>query len=222
MTQFVLPDHTKRTTILGRTGSGKSWFAVWLLGLMNYNHMPWIIFDFKDDELLNSLGAVRLAMGELPQNAGLYIVSVDPFDYDGFDDMMFQCWRRGNTGILIDEAMSDPVVKSKGYAKVMTQGRSRHVPCISCSQRPAWLSRVTLSESDYISVFSLNNKTDRVKVNDFIADGDEDFYKPLPDYYSRWYDVGNNNLLTMKPVPEKRLLIEKFNAKIEKQKPRVI
>ena len=210
-----LPDETKRTTIVGRTGSGKTWFGVWLLSMQNFLSMPWVILDFKRDNLLNSLGAQEITLQEIPIDAGLYIARVMPHDVEAVDNFLNEVWKVGRIGLFIDEAMSPAIVKSSAYGVVMTQGRALRIPVINCTQRPAWLNNVTLSESDYFAAFALNRKDDRKRISEFAGDEDYgDIFKNLNQYHCRWVDVSSNTISTIKPVPEKQLLIKSFADKL--------
>src|ERR1700751_6052757 len=52
---FRFPKPTQRTVILGATGSGKSVFGLWVLSYMNFEDMPWVIVDYKGDDLLEEI-----------------------------------------------------------------------------------------------------------------------------------------------------------------------
>lgn len=69
------PTDTERITIIGKTGSGKTQGAAWLLSGRSYTSKPWIVFDYKYDTLLNEIpGTKHIEVGsKLPKKPGLYL-----------------------------------------------------------------------------------------------------------------------------------------------------
>jgi DNA helicase HerA-like ATPase len=162
MSKLRLPNDTQRIAIVGRTGSGKTYAAAWHLSKRNFDTMPWIIFDFKYDPLLQNLGAIELPLGTLPDKPGLYIVHPFPDDKEGIDNYLWQIWKHENIGVFIDEGYM--VGDSSAFRAILTQGRSKRIPMIILSQRPVWLSRFVFSEADFFQVFQLNILNDRMQI----------------------------------------------------------
>lgn len=206
------PGNNNRTAILGRTGSGKTTFAVWLLSGFDFNAQPWLIANTKGDPLINEIaeieGVKTLELDETPGDTGLYIVNPAPDDGLALDGMFRRVWEKQNCGIYCDEGyMIDEV---GAFNACLTQGRSRHIPMIVLSQRPAWISKFVFSESDFISVFQLQHSADRKNVAQFVP-LDVDYR--LPKYHSFWYNVGDNELARLGPVPDKARILHTFRAK---------
>lgn len=212
MSEFKFPDASKRTVISGRTGSGKTQFGVWLLSHMDYKKRPWIIFDYKGDTLLNSIGAKELSIGTIPKKPGLYIVHPTPeFDDEKIDKFLWAIWAKGGIGIYIDEGYMIPR-NSPAFSTILTQGRSLEIPAIILSQRPVWMNRFVYSEADYYAVFQLNWEQDRKRVESYIPsqNGGSLLDKRLPQYHCYWYDVAEDEIFLMTPVPERDSIIARF------------
>lgn len=196
--EFRLPNNTQRTSVIGRTGTGKSVFGMWLLSESDFSSQPWVIVDYKRDELINSIDRIKeIGLNEVPKHPGLYRVHPHPDDEDGVDAFLMKVWERENTGLFFDEAYMLP--DKGGLRAVYTQGRSKHIPAITVSQRPVWLSRFAFTQADFHAVFHLNDNKDEEKAGSFMPRGS--LKKRLPDHHSKWYDVGQDALFTMQPAP---------------------
>ena len=104
---------------------------------------------------------------------------------------------------------------------ILTQGRSKHIPMIILSQRPMWLTRFAISESDYYQVFQLNDRDDRDRIKSFIPTDLEYWMMTqvnnpprLPKFHSLWYDVGRNELVVMQPVPDDNFILSLFERQL--------
>jgi hypothetical protein len=201
-----LPSNNHRLAILGRTGSGKTQAGVFHLSKRNYNEMPWIVFDFKGDTLINSIpGTERLPLGILPKRPGIYITSPLPDQEEQVDDLLWKAWGQENVGLYFDEGYM--VANSKAFRAVLTQGRSKNVPVIFLSQRPSWISKFALSEADMLQVFELSIPDDRKRVREIFAGYPERFDKK---YQSAYYDVSEDDSVILNPVPDTRLILSTF------------
>lgn len=210
--RYRLPNDTQRISIVGRTGSGKTQAAAWHLSKRRFDLMPWIIFDFKYDPLLEEIGAQELQLGEMPEYPGIYIVHPLPDQKEEVENYLWRIWSKENIGIYIDEAYM--IGDSQAFRALLTQGRSKHLPMIILSQRPVWLSRFVFSESDFFRVFQLNYKDDR-KVIESLLRQDADLNKAMPDYYSYYYDVSQNDLKIIKPVPSQDIIMQTFYERLK-------
>ena len=217
--KFRLPKNSERVSVLGKTGSGKTQAAVWQLSQRDFNHMPWIVYDFKLDPLINSIdGVEHLELSDpLPKQPGIYLVHPHPDDIDGVRDQMWKIWEAENTGVYIDEGymVCGPDKRNPAFRSLLTQGRSKRIPMMVLSQRPVWLDRFAFSESEYYQVFSLNDARDRASVRAFVP---ADLDQRLPDYHSYWYDVPADKVVVLQPVPGKDAILGAFAAKFELMK----
>lgn len=211
-----LPNDTSRTSIIGRTGSGKTFAGVWHLSQQNFDVMPWILLDFKGDPLLAQVaalqGAVTITLDDpVPTYPGLYIMRVLPNEKDALNTWLWKVWDTGYCGIYVDEGymLSD----SDAFDAILTQGRSKHIPVIILSQRPVWLNRFVFSESNFFQVFHLNDRRDRRTVREFVP---ANLDARLEEYNSYYYDVGRDKLVKFQPVPDEASILASILAKLPK------
>src|SRR5215469_2654678 len=137
----TIPGHDERLAVIGRTGSGKTHFAVWALSKANWPTRPWIIVDYKRDDLIGELPGVEeisLTPRRMPRHPGLYVVHPRPDSDDAVETFLMRIWERGHTGIYIDEGHILP--ERGGLQAILTQGRSKKIPAIVLTQRPKWVS----------------------------------------------------------------------------------
>lgn len=211
--QVGLPDASNRVTVVGSTGSGKTRFGIWLFSVARYGEMPRILIDFKGDDLIAKIEDAGYAReisihGNPPTKPGVYILRPRPDQLAALDDFLWKVWKRGKTALFFDEGTM--TAKSKAVPSILTQGRSKKVPVITLSQRPAWLSRYVFTESEYFAIFRLNNKQDRDTVRDFVNTQEE---VPRLPYHSLWYDAGQDRAVIFSPVPRDAEIIEGFRPK---------
>lgn len=187
------PEDTHRTMILGRTGTGKSQFGLHLLSEQNWDHMPWVMIDYKGEDLIADILAqngwrkvrkgkkVMLVRGmdspirelefgdKIPRKAGLYYMNPRPIvDDDAVEAWLLRAHKQGNIGLFIDEGYAMPRFGSgPGFTMILTQGRSLHIPVICLYQRPVWMSRFAIAQADFISVFKQGDERDEKVTKNF-------------------------------------------------------
>ena len=208
-----LPDDSQRHLIIGRTGSGKTQFATHMLSLRRWDRMPWVIANFKDDELLNSLpGVTELDSLTLPppkkMRSGLWMVRPDIDDWDGMEALMSDMWRRTHIGLYIDEALPLASPRHPALRRILTQGRSRRVPVIAGSQRPVDLDRYLFSESEFMSVMDLTDDRESERIRDMT--GVQLDMSRLPQYHSYYLDRLGKRLTIVTPVPAYEHILDTF------------
>lgn len=211
-----LPDDTKRLSIVGRTGSGKTQAAGWHLSNRSFDIMPWIVYDFKYDELLNDIPGVRhIDVKENPRKPGIYLVHPHPDDGDAVEAQMWKFWSDGHKGVYADEGYMVGQ-RNRAFRSLLTQGRSKTIPMIILSQRPSWMDRFVFSESEFFQVFALQDKRDRQTAASFIGDG-VDLEEPLPDFHSIYHDVGAHETIMLRPVPDRQTILDTFDRRLTKR-----
>ena len=90
----------------------------------------------------------------------------------------------------------------RGLNGILTQGRSKHIPTIILSQRPANVTTYAVSEAGYIAAFRLQRPEDQDKVEGFLPNTALfDLSAPLPKYHCRWYDVSADKGAIFAPCP---------------------
>jgi hypothetical protein len=197
---FVFPGGGDKTIVMGATGSGKTVFAAWLLSHQRLDLRPWVALDFKGEELWDRVGSPpirRLRLGEMPGRRGLHLMSVLPGQEDELEEWLWKIWRHGNIGLFADEVTLIP--KRHAFKAILRQGRSRLIPVIACTQRPVDVDREVFTETNYKSVFRLEDERDYKIIQGFTRRAAID--RPLPRRWSYWYDGNRGRLLVLKPVP---------------------
>jgi hypothetical protein len=207
-----LASDQERVSIVGATGSGKTYAALWHLSQANFTERPWIIYDFKVDETIDMIDGAQdwPVTDDPPQQPGIYIVRPLPDDLPQVEAQMWKIWQRGYTGVYIDEGYMIGA-NNRAFRALLTQGRSKRIPMIILSQRPVWMDRFVFSESEIFQVFRLQNRQDIKKVNEFIP---HDLSSRLPEFHSYYYDVKSNAINVLKPVPDRGALLATFERRM--------
>lgn len=196
--------HGERALVLGRTGSGKTTGAVWLL-----SRAPgrWLVINSKSDTMLDSLGvpvsynAPRILA--VPEDARVMVATPRTFDPDELDLVLLQLCESGRSlSILIDELLYFHNASGRagpGLMGLLTRGRSRGQSFIGCSQRPAAISQFCYSECDYFAIYKLTLPQDWQKL--IAITGKPALRKRRAPFYWGWYDVRQDRLEEYGPVP---------------------
>lgn len=211
---FVLPSIKQRTLIVGRTGSGKTQFGSWMLSKAAFDKQPYIIIDYKGDDLLGQIDrAKEIGYKDTVKHPGLYYLKAMPGTDAEMTAFLWSVWKRGKTGLFFDEGYMVP--NTQALQAVLTQGRSLRIPVIMLSQRPVWLSRFAFSEADYFAFFHLNDERDEATVKGLTPRNDVwDFRTRVPKYHSRWFDVGEDFSAFISPVPDADTILNDFNERL--------
>lgn len=213
---FRLPNLTQRTTVIGRTGSGKTVLGAWLLSEQRFDKQPFVIIDYKHDDLLNSVDRItdrEIGFNEVPKKPGIYILHPRPtVDDDAIEQWLYNVWSEEKVGLYIDEAYMLP---DKGALQgIYTQGRSKRIPVITLTQRPVLLSKFAFSEADFFAVFHLQDEDDvRTAKKRTGISGIAD--ERLDDYWSRWQDVGQDYECILQPAPSPDEIQQKLHDKLK-------
>jgi len=210
-----LPDSSQRLAIVGATGSGKTQAAIWHLSMRDYMQRPWIVYNWKTDKSIDGIpGHFDIGLEELPKYPGVYVVHPHPNNEEEVERQMWAIWERGGIGVYVDEGYmvgnNNPAFRS-----LLTQGRSREIPIITLSQRPVWMDRFVFSESEFFQVFRLQHKKDRQSVEQFVP---ANLSRRLPEYHSYYYDVGDDKMTVLRPVPDIDHIYSGFDARLSRLK----
>lgn len=213
---FRMPDDTSRTTVIGKTGSGKTQASIWHLGQRSITTRPWVLLDFKRDELIADLPKLEeIGLNDkAPRHPGLYVVRPNPDQHEAVDEFLWRIWARENTGLYLDEGYMVPT-RSAALQALLTQGRSKHIPMIICTQRPVWLTRFAFSEADYLQLFKVTDSRDLATVKSFMPLPVE---KRLPTYHSWWWDNGREYKSILKPVPDRDTILTVYHKRLVRPK----
>jgi hypothetical protein len=212
--QFRLPNSSQRLTIIGRTGSGKSMMGAWVLATSaDIDKRPWLVIDYKyeglfRDPFVKHLFKEIMPTAAAPKKPGLYIVHPRPDEGAEIEDLLWRVWERGRTGVFVDEGYMLP--DKAAFQALLTQGRSKHIPMIICSQRPVAMSRFAFSEADYFSVFKITDDRDWKTVSAFAPIPSN---TTLAEFNSWWYDVAQDKTWRLKPVPHRNIILNSLSAR---------
>lgn len=216
-TGFRLPNLQQRVAVIGRTGSGKTRFGTWLLSRSDFDKQPFVVIDYKGDDLLGGIDRMReIGLNEVPKHPGLYTIRPTPSENENVEAWLWKVWQKERIGLYVDEGYALP---NKGaFQAILTQGRSKRLPVICLTQRPTWVSRFVFSEADFYAVFHLNDRRDKLTVQAFTPKERMDLNNRLPDYHSYWYDVGRDNVALIKPVPNDEDILDLIETKLKPKK----
>lgn len=209
-----LPNNSQRLALVGRTGSGKTQAAVWHLSKRNLQSFPWIILNWKQDELINSIPCSSILDVDDSLRSvhhGVFVVTPTPNQTEDVDALLWRIWAKEGIGIMVDEGYM--IGSSDAFNACLTQGRAKRIPMIVCSQRPVWMSRFVWSESDFIQAFDLTVDDDKDTIQKYAP---IDLYKDIPEFWSWYYDVGKKQRNLLKPVPKSDEILSAIDAKLRK------
>lgn len=197
-----------RALCAGRTGSGKSTWACWMLVRSPGN---WIILNPKhtaaykglpDSVVIETLDLDKLE--KAMRNFRFVIVNPPTRDArpDTLDEWILavhESWK--NVGLCCDElyTLHKGGVAGPGLIGWLTRGRELKQSFLGLTQRPAWLSQFLFSESDYICGMSLVLGKDRKRMME-MTDRKE-FLARLPAREWLWYVTADDTLQYFGPVP---------------------
>lgn len=217
MSEFKFPTVNQRLAIIGRTGSGKTQFAAWILSHAAFDKQPYVIVDYKGDQLLGSIDkAEEIELNFVPKHSGLYIVRPRPDQGELVERWLWKVWEREKVGLYFDEMylVPDPA-RGGALRSIFTQGRSKRLPVIGLTQRPRHISRFLFSEADAFAVFHLNTRGDNLAVEEFTP---IDTRQRLPDYHCRWYDVNRDTQFILRPVPNADDILARFEDRLKQKR----
>lgn len=201
-------DPGRRALIAGKTGTGKSVLACWML-----YHSPgaWIILNPKhtaayknlpDSTVVNGLDFSRIERGFKRHRFVVVNPSSRESDPDNLDDFVMQLhenWQ--NVGLCCDElySMHKNAVAGAGLIGWLTRGRELKQSFLGLTQRPAFLSKFLFSESDYIVGMQLQLRDDRRRMVE-MTDKPQ-FAAKIPRRHWLWFDVAADSLTHYGAVP---------------------
>jgi hypothetical protein len=175
----IIPGMGERVLICGQTGSGKTAFACWLL--REIEPTPFVIYDTKlepkFDALPNSKRVHTLDQAaEALDDIGIdYVIMTPPEaimgDKKALDGLLYHHYRHWQgVGAYIDEVTSfnDNARADPGLLNMLSRGRSKGITCVMSTQRPAWLSRYCLTESQRFYMFAVTDSNDLKRFDAFL------------------------------------------------------
>lgn len=209
-----LPSIEDRTIVIGRTGSGKTYFGLWLLSEMPIEDMPWIVFDFKRDvNIMEIPYHQEIPIGYIPTMPGVYVVR--PMPTDDLTDYLYAIWNETGIGLFIDEAMM--LSRNSGMMAILIQGRSKHIPVIACTQRPVGVASEYFTEASFFDVFPTHDKREQKRISEFttLFQNKDIDYVNIREFNSWWFDVKSRKLERLSPVPPMNKILQTFRVKLQ-------
>lgn len=199
----------ERTVIAGRTGSGKTTLATYLMERRSRQH--WVIMNPKNTQgykaLPNAHTLTSYKARDLEKAWELHRFVVLNFarhemspDYQ--DAVIAEIHDNyENVGICADELyyLHDHGRPGEGLVALLTRGRERNQTFLGLMQRPKWVSKFCFSEADNIIGMTLNLKEDRKTLVE--NTGDEGFAAKLPPRLWRCYTVADESADLWGAVP---------------------
>jgi energy-coupling factor transporter ATP-binding protein EcfA2 len=171
------PAKGERALIVGQTGSGKTTFAAWLLERLPT--APCVIYDTKEENkfltlpncrVVHSFGDAVDATRDLSIDYVIFRPPVQSLAEPRLLDRYLMAHYEHLRGVdcYIDELYSFHIhgQAGPGLIAVYTRGRSRGITTVSSTQRPAWISKFSMSEANLVFVFWLQIQADRRNLAD--------------------------------------------------------
>lgn len=205
MSEFTLKS-SERYTIVGKTGTGKTYLAVELL-VKNFSCV--VFYNPKWDEkdtglpVVNSVEEVKQAFEN-----DVYKLELRPLTNtreerrSEFNRLCRLMYSRGNCHLVVDELKalyknhSDLV---EWHDALLTRGRARNVGCTTITQRPTSIPMEAMSESENFFAFKLRLDSDVDRMVQLMGSEVEDL-GDLPNWWFYYYRDGMDSPRKMKPI----------------------
>ncbi len=190
-----------RVLIIGRTGSGKTFFVKnWLLP----HYDKYVFWDVKHENKDARQDITLNTPKELEQNIKSYnkiLYQPTHSAEEDFDDVCEIIFHNGDFTLYVDEAsiISTATKITYWHNMIMTQGRSYNVGIINATQRPRIIHNTMISEAEHIFSFNLNLETDIYKIKQQTGDSADEI-RYLPEHYFLYYSIRFNKTFLFKPV----------------------
>jgi len=173
--------------VAGRTGSGKTFLVkrylqetkpVYVLDLkktLDWQNVEEAVYLDKLDKVVKSRSKKVVYQPDWKEMTAEY-----------YNEFFRFIYHKENVHVWIDETMGiGTALKFPEYYKaLLTRGRELGISVWSCTQRPATIPMIAMSEATHFFIFDLNMRKDRFRIAEIA--GEENFMT-LPGKYAFWY-----------------------------------
>ena len=174
--------------VAGRTGSGKTFLVKKYL---ENSKLPVYVLDIKKtlkwvkgtdvlytEKLSEALASKRRKI--------IYQPRWEEMEEEYYDEFFKNVYEKGDRTLWIDGLMGvgTAVRFPKYYKACLTRGRELGISVWSCTQRPATIPIISMSEATHFFIFNLSMKKDRERIVEIA--GHSNFLK-TPGKYIFWY-----------------------------------
>lgn len=196
-----------RVAIFGGTGTGKS-----ILAQVMFRSLPvkwWKIIIDITDSIIEPTALTFYDPSEIPWDKAYNLRFVPDIDADleeQINVLYINIFYHGVCWVWLDEANEITTAHHTafGLRKVLLQGRKAYVGHLSCTPRPADISKSIVTQSQYLITFALVDYDDRIRVARYIGMTPDEFDAEigrLGEHEYLFYDVAYRSLYRVPAVP---------------------
>ena len=196
-----------RVAIFGGTGSGKS-----ILAQVMFRSLPiqwWKVIIDITDSIIEPTALTFYDPNEIPWDKAYNLRFVPDINLDleeQIDVLYLNIFYHGACWVWLDEANEITTAHHTawGLRKVLLQGRKAYVGHLSCTPRPADISKSIVTQAQYLITFALVDYDDRIRVARYIGMTADEFdleISQLGEFEYLMYDVAYRNLYRVPAIP---------------------
>lgn len=196
-----------RVAIFGGTGTGKS-----ILAQVMFRSLPvewWKLIIDITDSIIEPSALTFYDPTEIPWDKAYNLRFVPDIDLDleeQINALYLNIFYHGACWVWLDEANEITTAHHTafGLRKVLLQGRKAFVGHLSCTPRPADISKSIVTQSQYLITFALVDYDDRIRVARYIgmtADEFDSEISQLGEHEYLLYDVAYRSLYRVPAIP---------------------
>jgi hypothetical protein len=206
----VLPEIrlNDRVAVFGGTGTGKS-----ILAQVMFRSLPvkwWKVIIDITDSIIEPTALTFYDPNEIPWDKAYNLRFVPDIDVDleeQINALYLNIFYHGVCWVWLDEANEVTTAHHTafGLRKVLLQGRKAYVGHLSCTPRPADISKSIVTQAQYLITFALVDFDDRIRVARYIgmtADEFDEHIRGLGEHEYLFYDVAYRSLYQVPAVPD--------------------
>lgn len=201
-----------RVAIFGGTGSGKS-----ILAQVMFRSLPtkwWKMIIDITDSVMEPSALTFYDPKEIPWEKAYNLRFVPDIDVDleeQINELYLNIFYHGVCWVWLDEANEVTTAHHTafGLRKVLLQGRKAYVGHLSCTPRPADISKSIVTQAQYLITFALVDFDDRIRVARYIGMTPDEFdehIRGLGEHEYLFYDVAYRSLYQVPAVPDELVM----------------